>query len=95
MWLRWISWDLDFTGVQMILTIKLTSIGYNYYDGYVGDKQTDPYKRAHAVKTLPSPLEYFGWIFFFPSFLTGPSIEYAEYRDYINLSMFPNKVGGV
>mmetsp|Transcript_52365 Transcript_52365/g.131548 ORF Transcript_52365/g.131548 Transcript_52365/m.131548 type:complete len:465 (-) Transcript_52365:50-1444(-) len=91
MLLRWISWDLDFTGVQMILTIKLSSIGYNLYDGYLGEKQPDPYKRAHAIKALPTPLEYFGWLFFFPSFLTGPAIEYTEYRDYINLSMFPNK----
>ncbi len=29
----YMGWTLDFTTMQMILTIKLTSFGYNYYDG--------------------------------------------------------------
>lgn len=29
------GWTLDFTGPQMILTIKLMSFAFNYYDGVV------------------------------------------------------------
>ena len=37
-------------------------------------------------------LEFFGFVFFFPSFMAGPTIEFAAYRDYISLDMFKNKV---
>ena len=29
----YLGWSLDFTGPQMILTIKLSSFAYNVYDG--------------------------------------------------------------
>jgi hypothetical protein len=29
----YLGWQLDFTGPQMILTIKLSSFAYNLYDG--------------------------------------------------------------
>lgn len=31
----YLGWSLDFTGPQMILTIKLSSFAYNVYDGTV------------------------------------------------------------
>ncbi len=29
----WLNWSVDFTVLQMVLTIKLTSSALNYYDG--------------------------------------------------------------
>jgi hypothetical protein len=33
MYTDWSGWTLDFSGPQMILTIKLTTIAIDYYDG--------------------------------------------------------------
>lgn len=32
-WVDYMGWTLDFTGPQMLLTIKLTSLAYNLFDG--------------------------------------------------------------
>ena len=69
----------------MILTIKLTMFGYNVYDGYTVTKSPkftvlnphDPrdklyYARVqYAIHELPSPLEFVGYVYFFPTVLTG------------------------
>ncbi len=44
------------------------------------------------IKTLPSLLEFYGFVYFFGSFLAGPAIEIREYQRYIDLSMFDDKV---
>jgi lysophospholipid acyltransferase len=46
------------------------------------------YQKRHAVKRMPSLLEYFGFAFFFPSFLAGPTMEMDDYIAYINGDMF-------
>ncbi len=33
MYVDWMGWTLDFTGPQMVLTIKLTTAAIDYYDG--------------------------------------------------------------
>lgn len=33
MYVDWLGWTLDASGVQMIVTQKLTSLAFNYYDG--------------------------------------------------------------
>lgn len=49
LYVDYLGWSLDFTGPQMILTIKLSSFAYNVYDGVVDSDvlqtpQTDRYK---------------------------------------------------
>lgn len=46
------------------------------------------YQRKHAVKRLPSLLEFLGFAFFFPSFLAGPTMEMSDYLAFIDGSMF-------
>jgi len=83
----YLGWSLDYTGPQMLLTLKLSSLGWNYYDGVANKNATDKQK-AYAITKLPNLLEFYGWVFFFPSLLAGPAIEISEYLSYINLSMF-------
>jgi len=42
---------LDFTGPQMVATIKLTSVGYNYTDGVRGRSAEDKAKAITALET--------------------------------------------
>ena len=40
----------------------------------------------------PSFLDYFGYVFFFPGLMTGPSFDFAEYKRWVTLTMFDIKV---
>ena len=59
----YMGWTLDFTGPQMLLTLKLTSIGWNYFDGTANKNVTEKQK-ASAITKLPTLLELY---LFFPS----------------------------
>ena len=45
LYVDYMGWTLDFTGPQMLLTIKLTSLAYSLYDGSV---DADNLKKALA-----------------------------------------------
>lgn len=87
----YMGWKLDFTGPQMVLTIKLQSFAFNWADGQRDSKELLPHEKEAAIKEVPSLLEFFGFVYFFPSFLAGPAIEIREYLDYISMDMFQNK----
>ncbi|KAI9319733.1 membrane bound O-acyl transferase, partial [Dichotomocladium elegans] len=69
--------QLDYSGAMMIVTIKLTSFGFNVADGR-GGAVTD-YDKRMQIKQYPSLMEFFGWVFFFSGFMTGPTCEYMDY----------------
>jgi len=120
------GYELDYTGPQMVLVIKLTSFAYNVYDGTrqgpvrrvrrsggrnakrltlgsaqrvcvcvcvcararVPNEQIHKDLQARAIKRIPNLLEYFGFVYFFGSFLAGPAHEYLEYQQMTDLTLF-------
>ncbi|DAZ98022.1 TPA: hypothetical protein N0F65_004512 [Lagenidium giganteum] len=96
----YMGWSMDSTGSQMLLLIKLTSFGFNVYDGMVpasskildtDSPQTRRVKQTRkelAVTTMPSLLEFFGYVYSFTTFLAGPSFEYREYIDSVQATKF-------
>lgn len=36
-------------------------------------------RREYALRAVPNPLEFFGYIYCFSSILAGPAFEYKEY----------------
>ncbi|KAI9261139.1 MBOAT, membrane-bound O-acyltransferase family-domain-containing protein [Sporodiniella umbellata] len=71
---------LDYSGAMMILTIKLTSFGFNVMDGRLAQtKKLSEHDEKMKLTEYPSLVQYFGWIFFFSGFFTGPTIEYMDY----------------
>ncbi|CAG8595100.1 11823_t:CDS:2 [Funneliformis mosseae] len=84
-----ISYDrYDTTGPQMVLVIKLTSFAFNVYDGRRPINELTSYQRSKAIPSIPSILEFFGYIFFFGGFLVGPAFEFMDYRRFTNMEMF-------
>jgi len=82
----------DWTGPQMVLTIKLIEFGWNYYDGVVararltklaasGTRAAGQAKRQldSAVEYTPSPVEYFSYIFNFTTYFAGPAFEIKKF----------------
>eukprot|EP01112_Ceratiomyxa_fruticulosa_P016203 TRINITY_DN4860_c0_g1_i3.p1 TRINITY_DN4860_c0_g1~~TRINITY_DN4860_c0_g1_i3.p1 ORF type:complete len:484 (-),score=92.90 TRINITY_DN4860_c0_g1_i3:100-1551(-) len=88
----YMGWTLDYTGPQMLLTLKLSSLGFNYFDGNRTDteKLNDEMKRR-SVKKLPTLLEFYGFVYFFPTFLAGPPMEITDYLNFINMTAFNDK----
>jgi len=70
----YLGWNMDYTGPQMILTIKLTSLAFNLYDGHRRSKYESIIvnnKKALEDKSLPADKQrslqnenrkYSGWI---------------------------------
>ncbi|PSK56551.1 Lysophospholipid acyltransferase [Elsinoe australis] len=80
--------SVDVSGAQMVLVMKLTAFCWNAYDGTQPLEHLDDYQKAKALKELPSILDYLGYVFFFPSLMAGPAFDYADYRKWIETSMF-------
>lgn len=100
-YVSYMSGILDFTGTQMVMTMKLTSFAFNYWDGvydnqnvFVKEHETESKKRMYAdrrkfaLRKLPNLLEYFGYMFCFTCILAGPAFEYSDYLSAIDGSAF-------
>lgn len=48
---------MDFTGIQMLLTLKLISIAWNYHDGVAPSGKLTAEQQKSAITKLPSLLE--------------------------------------
>jgi len=81
----YLGWTMDWTLPQMILTVKLTSFAYNIYDGKRKKEELTPEQDKRAVRTMPTILEFYGFVYFFCSFIAGPSFEYHQYSRFINM----------
>ncbi|TYZ61564.1 hypothetical protein PybrP1_010123 [[Pythium] brassicae (nom. inval.)] len=73
--------DIVWDSAQMILTLKLSSVAINYGDGAVPKEKKTPAMVKNELQAVPGLLPYFGFIFFFPTYLAGPAFEY---KDYVN-----------
>ncbi|OAA57864.1 mboat family protein [Niveomyces insectorum RCEF 264] len=76
------------TGAQMVLVIKLSAFCWNVADGCLPDDALTPFQRDRALRTLPGLLDYAGYVLFFPALLAGPACDFAEYRRWLDTSMF-------
>eukprot|EP00727_Mastigamoeba_balamuthi_P004044 m51a1_g13637 hypothetical protein (364) ;mRNA; f:451-1733 len=100
MWAAYLSWEADFTAPQMVLTIKLTSYAFSCHDGHLlstagASSGLSAREKQMAITEQPSLLAYYGWVFFGPGMLAGPATEFAEYRSYVDRSMFASTAGRV
>jgi len=80
--------SVDITGAQMVMVMKLTAFCWNVQDGRLPDAELSEFQREHAVRTLPSLLDYTGYVFFFPALFAGPAFDYCDYHSYITSTMF-------
>jgi len=83
---------MDFTAPQMILTVKLISLAFNYRDGNVPEKDLREEWKPYAIKRLPNLLEFYSWVFFFGGFLAGPYCELKTFLQCADLSLYQGQV---
>lgn len=77
------SWRMDITTIFMILALKFSSFGYCYQDGGLKVEEVPKFMSNYKVQELDL-FDYLGYIYFFPTGLMGPFIEYKDFNDYIN-----------
>ncbi|KAK9453690.1 MBOAT, membrane-bound O-acyltransferase family-domain-containing protein [Dipodascopsis uninucleata] len=80
--------QIDITGAQMVLVMKLTTFAWNVHDGRQPESTLTALQKDRALKSLPSLLDFLSYVFFFPSMMIGPSYDYSEFSRWLDLSMF-------
>ncbi|KAK0621305.1 MBOAT, membrane-bound O-acyltransferase family-domain-containing protein [Bombardia bombarda] len=79
---------VDITGAQMVMVMKLTAFCWNVADGVLPVEELSDLQKDRRLPELPGLLDYAGYVFFFPSLLTGPAFDFAEYRRWLDTTMF-------
>jgi hypothetical protein len=71
---------IDITGAQMVLVMKLTAFCWNVADGRLPENDLSDFQKERAIKQLPGPLDFAGYVMFFPSLFAGPAFDYVDYK---------------
>lgn len=87
--------EIDFTGAQMVMVMKLSAFGWSYWDGLMYHQDKDKfesnlnvYQKSRAILHHPGLSSYLGYVFFYASLITGPSFDYADYEKFILTELF-------
>lgn len=88
-----INTQVNITSSQMVMVMKLTSFAWSYYDGTYLSKeefetQLTKHQQDRAVKKHPSLLQFYAYVFFYPTLLTGPSFDYSDFLSWLNCTVF-------
>ncbi|KAF4521961.1 hypothetical protein B566_EDAN009489 [Ephemera danica] len=75
--------SVDITAPLMVVTQKVTSLAFSLHDGSTDPQKLKPMQAYHAVKNLPSPLEFFSFALQFQTMLAGPLVLYNDYKDFV------------
>jgi len=90
----YMGYKLDATGLIMVLTIKITLLACNYCDGKRMDTEGElliPTYKEFAITQLPTVIEYYSYLLYFPTFLSGPAFHYSTYLQWINDKLYVNE----
>jgi lysophospholipid acyltransferase len=77
------SWSMDISLIFMMIITKYTSFAFCYSDGAKDEKSFNKFTSKHCVRDF-SFLEYFSYIYFYPTSIMGPFFEFSDFRDFIN-----------
>lgn len=78
------SYSLDITGPLMIITQKVTLLAFSIHDGLARNtNELTKSQQFNAVRTLPTALEFFSYVWHFQSLMAGPLVMYRDYMEFI------------
>ncbi|XP_032591473.1 lysophospholipid acyltransferase 1 isoform X2 [Drosophila grimshawi] len=78
------SYALDITGPLMIITQKVTSLAFSIHDGFVRkDEDMTKAQQYHAIRKMPSALEFFSYVWHFQGLMAGPLVFYKDYIEFV------------
>lgn len=79
---------IDITGAQMVLVMKLNAFCWNVWDGKQRQSELMDEQKERMLTSLPAPLDYAGFVAFFPALMIGPAFDYVDYHRWLNTTMF-------
>lgn len=89
------SYTLDITGPLMVITQKVTLLTFSIHDGFArNENELTKSQKFHAIRTLPTALEFFSYVLHFQSLMAGPLVFYKDYIDFIEGTQFLKQNNG-
>ena len=81
------GWAIDdISTIMMVFVAKASSFAFSYEDG---GKDLSEIKSAHLkkqrIEKMPSLIEYASYIYFYPTTIIGPFVEYKDFINFIEL----------
>ena len=87
-WYEYLVWHMDYTSVQMILTVKLQLLAFNIADGCRKVKtfhpKSDNERDAVPKEDVPSIFEFYSFVLFYPCYMPGPCFTWKSYKAWIS-----------
>ncbi|GAA5846641.1 hypothetical protein JCM5353_000744 [Sporobolomyces roseus] len=80
--------EIEITGSQMVLTMKLISFAWSCHDGQLTLDKLDKTQQGSRIEKVPNLLQFLGYCMFFPSILAGPSYTYNSYDSFTSKRLF-------
>lgn len=100
LYVDYLGWSLDYTMCLMVLIVKTSTLAYNVSDGiqlrkiHGTDKKLHKrndlheFRVSHSIPYIPSPLQFYSYIYYYAGVLVGPAFEFREYIEYTDMTMF-------
>lgn len=79
------GWSIDDpTTIYMMTICKFSSLAFSYEDGEKDDSQfKNAHHRNYKIINKPNLLEIMSFVYFYPTSIIGPSIEYKDFINFI------------
>lgn len=89
------SYSLDITGPLMVITQKVTLLTFSIHDGFArNENELTKSQKFHAIRTLPTALEFFSYVLHFQGLMAGPLVFYKDYIEFIEGTSFLKHTNG-
>ena len=89
------SWKVDDpTTIYMMSICKFSSLAFSYEDGMKKDEEIkNKHHREYRVYETPTLLEVLSFIYFYPTSIIGPSLEYKDFINFMTETDCYSKLG--
>ncbi|XP_075232979.1 lysophosphatidylcholine acyltransferase 3 protein nessy isoform X2 [Lycorma delicatula] len=78
------TYDIKWTMPQCVLTLRLSGLAFDLYDGCQPLESLSSENKKVALKQVPSFLEVLAYSFYPASFLVGPQFPMKRYQDFVS-----------
>lgn len=79
----------------MVITQKVTLLTFSIHDGIArNENELTKSQKFHAIRTLPTALEFFSYVLHFQGLMAGPLVFYKDYIDFIEGTAFLKHTNG-
>ena len=82
------GWAIDdISTIYMVNVAKYSSFAFSYEDGGKDPKEIrSEHLKKERIVEMPSLLEFASFIYFYPTCIVGPNIEYTDFINFIDLN---------